>query len=143
MIKVKEVDSKEELQHCFEIRKTVFVFEQNVPEEEEYDEFESVSRHFLAFKDNLPVGTARFRQTQNGVKLERFAVLKKGRLFGAGSALLSRILNEVQKQSFTGLVYLHAQVQAEPFYKKHGFKAQGELFYECEIPHHTMVWMPD
>lgn len=142
MLEVIEVNSDADIQHCFAIRKTVFVVEQQVPEEEEYDEFEVTSRHFLAFSDAKPTGTARFRKTSKGYKLERFAVLKEGRNSGTGSGLLSRILHELASQQIKAEIYLHAQVQAEPFYAKHGFEAVGDMFYECEIPHHKMIWKP-
>lgn len=140
MLNVEEVKSDVVLAQCFAIRKTVFVEEQHVPEEEEYDEFEVSSRHFLARMNGVPVGTARFRKTDKGIKLERFAVLKEARKSGVGSALLLRLLLELKAAPISGEVYLHAQVQAEPFYAKHGFAATGPLFYECDIPHHKMVW---
>jgi predicted GNAT family N-acyltransferase len=140
MLKVEKVQSDEALAHCFAIRKTVFVVEQQVPEDEEYDEFEATSHHFLASLDGKPVGTARFRKTDKGIKLERFAVLKEARKSGVGSALLIKLLQELKHEPLLGEVYLHAQLQAEPFYAKHGFVAKGPLFYECDIPHHKMVW---
>jgi predicted GNAT family N-acyltransferase len=50
-----------------QIRRRVFVEEQHVPEQDEYDEFENTARHFLAFFDSVPCGTARWRSTERGV----------------------------------------------------------------------------
>ena len=67
------------LEGVYTIREKVFVEEQNVSKEEEYDEFELASTHLLASIDKKPVGTCRIRKTKSGVKLERFAVLKNYR----------------------------------------------------------------
>jgi len=139
-VQVNEANTAEDMAHCFAIRKSVFVEEQQVPEEEEYDEFETTSKHFLAKMESVSVGTCRYRKTDAGFKLERFAVLKEARKSGVGSALLQRLLREIPAELAEGYVYLHAQVQAELFYARHGFVAVGELFYECEIPHHKMIW---
>ncbi|EIM74571.1 N-acetyltransferase GCN5 [Nitritalea halalkaliphila LW7] len=80
------IQSPEDLKRAFEIREKVFVIEQEVAPEEEYDAFEDSSRHFLALLEGKAIGTARWRKTENGVKLERFAVLREARNAGAGSA---------------------------------------------------------
>jgi len=125
-----------ELMQAFSIRRKVFVEEQNVSEEEEYDEFEISSRHYLVLVDGHAAGTARWRETPNGYKLERFAVLPAYRNMGVGTALLKALLHDVPKNR---TVYLHAQVPAMQLYERQGFKAVGELFYECNIPHFKMV----
>ena len=84
MIKVIKVISGADLESVFNIREAVFVKEQEVPQEEEYDDFEESSTHFLAMVGNEPAGTARWRTTDKGIKLERFAVLKSFRGKGVG-----------------------------------------------------------
>ncbi len=123
-----------------QIRYDVFVIEQNVDEQEEYDEFEGTAKHVVALADGLPVGTARWRPTSNGFKLERFAVLKNFRSSGVGSAVLQSVLADVLRatESDPKLIYLHAQMQAIPFYERHGFVAFGEEFTEAEIQHRVM-----
>ena len=74
---VEKITTEEGLQAAFQIRELVFVVEQEVDASEEYDEFEDSSIHFLAKLDSIPVGTARWRFTTNGVKMERFAVLQE------------------------------------------------------------------
>lgn len=136
-IKVFTTADKEQSEMAYAIRRQVFVEEQNVSPEEEYDEFEGISRHFLLFDDGQPAGTARWRHTEKGIKLERFAVLPAYRNRGAGSLLVKSVLDEVKEQGKT--VYLHAQVAAMKLYERAGFKSTGPLFFEAGIPHYKMV----
>lgn len=140
MIKIEKVASKEGLETVFQIRHTVFVKEQEVSPEEEYDEFESISTHFLARVDGEPAGTARWRHTDKGIKLERFAVLKPVRGKGVAQALVKAVLEDIssQPENEGKLRYLHAQLAAVPLYEKFGFKKEGEVFMECNIAHYTM-----
>ena len=139
MIEIKEITIPEEQEIAFAIRQRVFVQEQEVDPAEEYDEFETSSKHYLAWDDNRPVGTARWRKTEHGVKLERFAVLKEYRSKGAGSALLKRVVADVRKD-FDSKVYLHAQWHIIPFYEKHGFETEGPEFEEANIRHKKMFY---
>lgn len=121
------------------IRDLVFVQEQEVSEEEEYDEFEAGSRHFLAVADGQAAGTARWRTTGKGVKLERFAVRKEFRGRGLGRSLVKAVLADVFACGHeNACIYLHAQVQAIPFYAGLGFEARGEEFSEAGILHRKM-----
>jgi len=119
------------------IRQTVFVEEQNVPPEIEYDEFETVATHILASINDKVVGTARWRKTESGYKLERFAVLAEFRGQGVGDSMVSFILTQIHPEAF---IYLNSQVSAISFYARLGFKAVGEIFYEADIPHRKMVY---
>lgn len=125
-----------------QIRTEVFVVEQAVDEAEEYDEFEESCRHFLATVEGKPAGTARWRKTDKGYKLERFAVLKAFRRKGVGSHLVHAALEEVLPIASPSKtkIYLHAQVQAMPFYKELGFVAFGPEFTEAEILHRAMAY---
>ena len=134
-IELKLVESKNDLNHVFDIRRTVFVEEQKVDEREEYDEFEDLSKHILARLDGKAVGAARVRRTINGVKLERFAVLEEARGKGVGAALVHKALQLCKNSSN---VYLHAQIQVVDFYKKFGFVTEGEEFVEAGIRHYKM-----
>ncbi|WP_017731555.1 GNAT family N-acetyltransferase [Nafulsella turpanensis] len=141
-MKVDKITSREELEKAFAIREKVFVEEQKVSKEEEYDEFEESAVHFLAYnKEGKAGGTARWRFTDKGVKLERFAVLKENRGSGIGSALVARVLEDVQEQSETSgkSIYLHAQLTAVPLYEKFGFRKKGDQFDECGIMHYKMI----
>jgi GNAT superfamily N-acetyltransferase len=86
------------MQTAWDIRKVVFVVEQECPEELEW-EFEEESTHYLAFLNGKAVGTARWRVTEKGIKLERFAVLKEARGKGVGSSLVKYLLEELLGQT--------------------------------------------
>jgi predicted GNAT family N-acyltransferase len=132
------ISDKAKAEHAFTIRRIVFVEEQKVSREEEYDSFEDIATHFLALVDEIPGGTARWRVTDNGVKLERFAVLPAFRNRGVGAALVDAVLKDVLP--LKKKVYLHSQVSAMNLYAKAGFEPEGELFYEANIPHYKMIF---
>lgn len=132
------IDDKDRSQNAFSIRQKVFVDEQKVSREEEYDSHEDESTHFLIYKDEIPIGTARWRFTDKGIKLERFAILPDFRKLGAGNALVNFVLADVKEKS--DYIYLNSQVSAMNLYAKCGFQAEGELFYEANIPHYKMVF---
>jgi predicted GNAT family N-acyltransferase len=99
-------------------------------------EYEDESTHFLAVVDGKPIGTARWRKTDGGYKLERFAVLQAYRSSGAGAALLKAVLADVPPTDEN--VYLNAQTQVVDFYAKYGFAPVGDEFEEAGIKHFKM-----
>jgi predicted GNAT family N-acyltransferase len=131
------ITNHDQLKTAWEIRKKVFVDEQKCPEEIEW-EYEEESTHFLAITNTIPSGTARWRETNNGIKLERFAVLQEFRKYGVGTALLQKILEDVLPKQKT--IYLHAQLSAKDFYLKNGFVPFGEHFWEADIEHVKMIY---
>jgi len=135
-ILVNRVTDPETLEKVFAIRREVFVGEQNCPPELEW-EFEEESNHFLATVDGEPAGACRWRKTDKGYKLERFAVLGKFRGFGVGKEMVKAVLADLPVDA--GYVYLHAQVQAVPLYLKFGFEKVGPEFEEAGIRHYKMV----
>lgn len=124
----------------FRIRNSVFVEEQHVDEREEFDDFEKTSIHYLGIFNGVPAGTARWRITNAGIKLERFAVLKEYRKKGVAAAILKRVLNDTVTAGVR--IYLHAQVTAVGFYEKNGFVKEGTLFSEAGIDHFVMAFCP-
>ena len=130
-----------DLDAAFTIREKVFQEEQGVPATKEHDEHDRTdARHYLACAaDGTPAGAARWRQTENGVKLERFAVLADFRNQEIGAALLHAVLVDVQAEQIDAEVYLNAQLRAIPFYERHGFRKEGEMFEEANIQHYKMV----
>jgi predicted GNAT family N-acyltransferase len=135
-ILVKRVSDPASLEKVFAIRREVFVGEQNCPPELEW-EFEHESIHFLAISNNVPAGAARWRKTDKGYKLERFAVLKDFRGYGVGQALVKAILNDLPADAH--YIYLHAQIQAVGLYEKFGFEKIGSEFEEAGIRHYKMI----
>ena len=141
MLKIIKIIKESDLEKAFSIRKTVFVHEQKVSEADEYDDHEGESHHFLAISDDMPCATARWRFTEKGVKLERFAVLKDFRGKKIGNQILKTVLDDIARmpETSTHTRYLHAQLTAVSFYEKEGFKKVGEMFEECNIKHFKMV----
>ncbi len=123
---------------AFAIRDKVFVQEQKVDKREEYDEFEEEAIHYLIYDDEIPIGTARWRKVSDKIKLERFAILTDHRKKGAGITLVNTVLNDVL--IFNKPIYLNSQVSAMNLYRRAGFKEEGELFYEANIPHYKMTF---
>ncbi len=135
-IQVKKVADAATLEKVFAIRREVFVGEQNCPPELEW-EFEDESTHFLATVDGEPAGASRWRKTDKGYKLERFAVLKNFRGFGLGQALVQTVLNDLPDDA--SYIYLHAQVQAVTLYERFGFVKVDSEFEEAGIWHYKMI----
>ena len=133
---VKKTKNREELEKVFAIRKTVFVEEQNCPPELEWEN-EDVSIHFLAEMNGEPCGACRWRKTEQGYKLERFAVLKEFRGKRIGQALVAAALADLPENA--DYIYLNAQITAMGLYARFGFIAEGEQFDEAGIQHFKMV----
>lgn len=130
------VSWQNEIDNLRSIREIVFINEQNVPEEMEWDEFDTISKHVLALdNDRKPIGTARL--LPDG-RIGRMAVLKEWRGKGVGSAMLKRLLQELMRQDVTQAI-LNAQTSVIQFYQKYGFQTEGEEFIEAGIPHIKMV----
>jgi predicted GNAT family N-acyltransferase len=140
MIRVKRIENQEELNHAFAIREKVFIEEQECARDEEFDEYDDESIHFIAYYQGAVAGTSRYRKTGKGIKLERFAVLKEFRGSGIGKRLVSTVLADVlhHHNAKGTLLYLHAQVSAMPLYAKYEFKKVGEMFVEANIEHFEM-----
>ncbi len=135
MIKVKFATWKKDRREIVKIRKTVFVKEQNVPEELDFDGLDENCSHVLAFVESqIPIGTARMLPDGH---IGRVAVLKKWRGLGVGKSLVKKLM---EKAARLGLleVYLNSQESAIGFYEKIGFRKKGKLFYEAGIPHLQM-----
>ncbi|MEA3479617.1 MAG: GNAT family N-acetyltransferase [Bacteroidota bacterium] len=134
--KVKERPELAEI--AFAIRREVFVVEQFVDPVLEYDEYEDTAIHYLLFLDEVPLATARWRETGKGIKLERFATLKEYRNKGIGNKILDKVMEDVL--SLKKPIYLHSQVNAISFYERNGFVKEGEMFIEAEIKHYLMTF---
>ena len=116
------------------IRLAVFVEEQGVPAEIEMDDMDAQSVHALAFDADKAVGTARLLPDGH---LGRMAVLRAWRSRGIGSLLLHSLIRKARERG-DRVVLLSAQVHAVPFYRAHGFQADGPRYEEAGIPHQGM-----
>ena len=118
------------------IREQVFVIEQKVPLELEWDSRDEGALHLLAeTTDKQPVGTARMLSDGH---IGRMAVLPEWRCRGIASALL-RELVRIAREKGCSKPYLNAQIHAIRFYQRRGFKAEGGEFLDAGIPHRRMV----
>ena len=129
--------SSEEQKICFSIRRKVFIEEQKIDKKIEMDDAIVKSKSFIASINRIYVGTARCRNTEIGVKLERFAVLKPYRGLGVGKSLVQYMIEYLQKES---CIYFHAQHNVIDFYTKLGFYSMGKPFNEAKISHQKMVY---
>jgi len=135
-IQVNKVADDASLEKVFAIRREVFVVEQACPPELEW-EFEDESTHFLATVDGEPVGACRWRKTDKGYKLERFAVLQKFRGSGVGQELVKAVLGDLPADA--NYIYMHAQLPAMTLYERFGFEKTGPEFEEAGIRHFKMI----
>lgn len=123
---------------CFAIRTAVFVDEQGVRSDEEFDEHEAGATHLLARIDGRAVGTLRWRVLPSDTaKIERVAVLREVRGQGVGLLLVEAAVRQLAAAGIRSAV-LNAQTTAAAFYGRLGFAVSGELFDEAGIPHVPM-----
>jgi len=133
-INIKIVDFDKNLAEIEYIRTKVFIEEQNVPAELEWDEFDTDSMHILAYIDNKAVGTARLLRDGH---IGRMAVLIEYRNSGIGKNMLNFIINLAAKKSMTN-IQLSAQEHAIGFYEKQGFTISSGVYTDAGIPHYDM-----
>jgi predicted GNAT family N-acyltransferase len=117
------------------VRRAVFIEEQRVPEQEEWDDRDAVSRHVVALDAKRDaVGTGRLDPTG---KIGRVAVLPQYRGSGVGADIVRHLVELAERLGLTE-VHLNAQVDALGFYERLGFRAEGPEFGEVGIPHRRM-----
>ncbi len=133
---IREADWETDGSQLSNIRKLVFIVEQQVPKEEEWDGRDDESWHWLATDvSDVPIGTARL--LPDG-QIGRMAVLAAHRKLGVGAALLEQAVEKARHLGFKS-VYLNAQTHALGFYERGGFTAEGDEFMEAGIAHRRMV----
>jgi predicted GNAT family N-acyltransferase len=118
------------------VRTEVFLVEQEIPPELEYDNDDLTCLHAVAWNGDLAVGTARLDVKQEG-RIGRVAVLKNYRRQGIGSMLMHS-LEESAKSNGLRRIWFHSQVSAVPFYLSLGYRPYGEEYLEANIPHLSM-----
>ena len=119
-----------------DLRKEVFVKEQGIPEELEFDQYDEASIHLGLYIENQLVGTIRLIEINDDLcKIGRFVVKQAYRGFGIGKLICLHVLNTTKYQSFI----VHAQTNKIGFYQKCGFVVCGSEFMEDGIPHIKMI----
>lgn len=134
-IEVRVADWQKDNADIRRIRESVFIAEQNVPPELEWDADDNIAVHFLAFEGDYAIGTARL--LQDG-QIGRVSVLKDWRGLKVGDALMQAAIAEAQNRDLRQQK-LTAQVHATAFYERLGFKVVSEEFLEAGLPHVDMV----
>jgi len=117
------------------IRHEVFIQEQGVPESMEWDQFDSVSSHFLACQQEQPIGCVRLLPTGH---IGRMAVLEKWRRQGVATALLETCESHARGKNIPE-TRLSAQTQAIPFYEKAGYRIISDPYLDAGILHQDMI----
>lgn len=131
---IKIADFEQNFSEIEAIRTSVFIKEQKVPVELEWDEFDNDSTHILAYYDNKPVATARLLKDGH---IGRMAVLKAYRNRNIGKNMLKYLLELAEKRALEN-IELSAQDHAVEFYKKLGFTVISDVYMDAGIPHYTM-----
>ena len=134
-IHVRVADWQKDNAEIRRIRETVFVAEQSVPPELEWDADDQGAVHFLALEGDFPIGTARLLPDGH---VGRVSVLKDWRGLKVGDALMHAVILDAEKCGLKQQM-LSAQVQATAFYERLGFRIVSEEFLEAGIPHVDMV----
>jgi predicted GNAT family N-acyltransferase len=132
---VKWIDGLSQLKN---IREKVFIQEQKVTPQLEWDGMDEKAIHFLVFNDNAAIGCARAIVIKDHMQLGRMAVLKEYRGQGIGSALLEKAMT-IAKLNQLSAIYISAQCHAIDFYKKFGFEVKSDIYLDAEIPHRDMT----
>ncbi|MEB2271714.1 GNAT family N-acetyltransferase [Bacillus safensis] len=138
---IKRITTENDLHAAQDIRKSVFIEEQQVPESDEFDQFDTLNeqcQHVLVYHENQPVGTGRVRIVDHTGKLERICILKPYRKYGLGKIIIGELEKIMQEKGITKMK-LHGQTHAESFYKKLGYQTTSDEFLEDGIPHVLMT----
>ena len=121
------------------VRETVFIDEQRVPRELEFDDRDALCVHVLAFDGDLPVGTGRLDLDYGG-KVGRVAVVATHRRFGVGTAVMEALHGAARERNQARL-WCNAQLTAVPFYERLGYVSSGLVFVEAGIDHLRMDYV--
>lgn len=123
---------------CLALRRTVFIEEQQVPEDIEMDGEEDICTHFLATLDGVPVGAARLKYLKSYAKLQRVCVLREHRGKHIGAELMKFMIDHVRAEGKVASARLGSQVHALAFYEKLGFQVISDEYFDAGIPHREM-----
>lgn len=133
-VSIEQVSWQQTEAHLRQVRTVVFIEEQFVTPEFEWDEIDSTAVHLLAMHDNQAIACLRIIHHE---KIGRMAVLKPWRGMGVGSKLLEKAI-EICRQHGSKQIVLSAQTHAIHFYQKAGFEITSGEYTDVHIPHVDM-----
>ncbi len=139
MLEIKLLKNLDNLKEALEIRKKVFVVEQNVPPELEWDEMDKMATHFLLYLDKIPIGTARVFKKESDWYIGRMAILKEYRGKGYGKIIMEYIMDFLNAMNPEKII-IHAQTTVLGFYRKFRFNEIGDEFLDAGIKHREMIY---
>lgn len=138
MLKVKITENQLEKEQAFDIRRKVFVEEQQVPIHIEMDEHDDSAIHFVGYQLEQPIAAGRMREVEAGLgKVERVCVLPEYR----GQHIGVMMMNEMEEYARSNGIFrlkLNAQIHAISFYENIGYEVTSEEFMDAGIPHKSM-----
>ncbi|KPA54015.1 GNAT family acetyltransferase [Photobacterium leiognathi subsp. mandapamensis] len=119
------------------VREQVFIQEQQIDPEIEFDDLDSEAVHVLVMDGEQPLGTGRILADGH---IGRIAIMKAARGQGLGAKVVQALVEYAQQRGYPR-VDLGAQTHAVDFYRKLGFMPYGDEFMEANIPHQAMEQM--
>jgi len=135
---IQRITHPDDLAKAFRLREVVFIDEQGISREAEFDGLDDRCHHLLACINDHAVGTLRLRLiNEDFAKIERVVVSKLDRGRQIGAKMITEALAMLADLGVSR-VELHAQTQARPFYEKLGFAPRGDIFDEDGLPHILM-----
>jgi predicted GNAT family N-acyltransferase len=135
-LRARDADFTADFASIRRVREMVFIDEQRVPRELEFDDRDPSCLHVLVFDGDLAVGTGRLDLDYGG-KVGRVAVVATHRRGGVGTAVMER-LHAIARERKHARLWCHAQLTAVPFYERLGYVSSGPVFDEAGIDHVRM-----
>ncbi len=120
------------------IRRKVFVDELNISKYVEFDGLDAKAIHYLVYIDSLAIGTVRWRQLEDGIKIERLAILEEYRGKGIAIVLIRYVIEELLKSKLE--IYLYAMENVTKFFEMQRFKIIGDKVVEANLEHYKMIY---
>jgi len=127
----------EQIQDALKVRTEVFVVEQQISKDLEFDGLDDECFHFVAYDGEQPIAAGRLREIDSKGKVQRICVRKDYRGKQIGNDIM-HLIHRTAKENDIHQLLLHAQESAIPFYEKLGYHISSEIFYEAGIPHAEM-----
>ena len=137
-IEIRVANAGEDLERCHAIRWRVFIDEQQLEQDVEFDDVDAQCRHYLVLLGDAPVATARIRRSAEEAEIERLAVLAEARGQGVGRRLMMRMVADGLRLWPSLAIIVSPQVGSAAFYASFGFKREGAAFFDHGVMRQRM-----